>query len=185
MSTSTPKYVNQVGHESRHSAFEEFRRDERRPAVLLLSGLLLAVLFFAIGLLFGRWTAEPETNLSASNPDAIAQASSKVQPAIQPSPAPTKNAAVATPSDTTRRFTVFVAVFDIPEKAQSLVEALQEGGYRDVRVATPSTDEAHPTYSVLIGHYTQTQAQNVAQRMHTTSDPRLKNAKVIEEDSKQ
>jgi hypothetical protein len=32
--------------QTRHSALEELYRDERRPALLLLSGLLIAVLFF-------------------------------------------------------------------------------------------------------------------------------------------
>jgi hypothetical protein len=41
----------------RHSAFEEFRRDERRPAVLLLAVLLVAAAFFALGIMVGRWTA--------------------------------------------------------------------------------------------------------------------------------
>jgi len=35
----------------RHSAFEDFQRDERRPpAVLLLSARLLAAVFFALGI---------------------------------------------------------------------------------------------------------------------------------------
>ena len=66
MSTDTHKYTKRVEQESRHSAFEEFSRDERRPAVLLLSALIIAAIFFAAGLLFGRWTAEPETSLNGS-----------------------------------------------------------------------------------------------------------------------
>lgn len=41
----------------RHSALEEFQRDERRPALMLLSMLVIAAIFFAIGILVGRWTA--------------------------------------------------------------------------------------------------------------------------------
>src|SRR2546423_1744058 len=146
MSTDTHKYVNQVERESRHSAFQEFSRDERRPAVLLLSALVLAVLFFAIGLLFGRWTAESETNLSASNPGtATTQTPSNIQSATQQTPA--KNGAGATTADPARRFTLFVASFDAPEKAQPLVKTLQGAGYTDVRVITPRTGETHPTKS--------------------------------------
>ncbi|HYO99071.1 MAG TPA: hypothetical protein VER76_02555 [Pyrinomonadaceae bacterium] len=42
----------------RHSAFEEFRRDERRPAVLLLGALVIAALFFALGIMVGRWMTD-------------------------------------------------------------------------------------------------------------------------------
>ena len=42
---------------TRHSALEEFRRDERRPAVVLLVVRLVAAAFFALGIMVGRWTA--------------------------------------------------------------------------------------------------------------------------------
>lgn len=42
--------------EARHSALEEFARDERRPAVLLLAALVIAAIFFALGIIFDRWT---------------------------------------------------------------------------------------------------------------------------------
>ena len=45
---------------ARHSALEEFQRDERRPAVLLLAVLLIAAVFFALGIFVGRWTAADE-----------------------------------------------------------------------------------------------------------------------------
>jgi hypothetical protein len=38
---------------ARHSAFEEFSHEGRRPAVLLLCALVIAALFFAIGLYVG------------------------------------------------------------------------------------------------------------------------------------
>lgn len=41
-----------------YSALEEFRRDERRPALLLLAALLIAALFFALGIMLGRWMAD-------------------------------------------------------------------------------------------------------------------------------
>jgi SPOR domain len=182
MSTDSQKYINQVEHESRHSAFEEFSRDERRPAVLLLSGLVLAVLFFAIGLMFGRWTAEPETNLSASTPATANKTPANIQTAQQQ---PARNPVASTPPNATRRFALFVATFDAQEKAQSLVKTLQSAGYTDVRVTSPRTSEAHPTYTVLVGHYTQDEARDAAQRMHATNNPPLKNAKVIEEESGQ
>ena len=53
----------------RHSALEEFRRDERRPAVLLLAVLLVAAAFFALGILVGRWTAT-DAGRRAVNPPA-------------------------------------------------------------------------------------------------------------------
>ena len=182
MSTDSHKYINQVEQESRHSAFQEFSRDERRPAVLLLSGLVLAVLFFAIGLLFGRWTAEPETNLSASNPTTTNQTNSNTQTAQPP---PARNAAATASTASPRRFALMIASFDAQEKAQPLVRTLQSAGYTDVRVNSPRTNEAHSTYTVLVGHFTQDEARDAAQRMHTANDPRLKNAKVIEEESGQ
>lgn len=179
MSTDSHKYINGVEQESRHSAFQEFSRDERRPAVLLLSGLVLAILFFAIGLLFGRWTAEPETNLSASTPTTANQTPSNIQTAQQP---PARNAAAGAPTISPRRFALFVASFDTQDKAQPLVKTLQGAGYMDVRVTSPRTNEAHPTYTVLVGHFTQDEARDAAQRMNAANDPRLKNAKVIEEE---
>jgi hypothetical protein len=58
MATDTQKYT--VERDERHSAFAEFQRDERRPAVLLLTILLVAALFFALGIMVGRWTAQPK-----------------------------------------------------------------------------------------------------------------------------
>jgi hypothetical protein len=57
MSTDTQKYdVQPRDTETRHSALEEFARDERRPAVMLLSALIIAAIFFAVGIIFDRWT---------------------------------------------------------------------------------------------------------------------------------
>lgn len=56
--------------EQRHpySAFEEFNRDERRPAVLLLAALLIATLFFTIGLMVGRWMSEDSARTTNAPP---------------------------------------------------------------------------------------------------------------------
>ncbi|HEX8845880.1 MAG TPA: hypothetical protein VF791_14605 [Pyrinomonadaceae bacterium] len=70
MAVDTHNYSEQLKREARHSALEEFSRDERRPAVLLLSALVLAVLFFAIGLLVGRWTATRDSSANAASPAA-------------------------------------------------------------------------------------------------------------------
>ncbi|HYG81735.1 MAG TPA: hypothetical protein VD861_15165 [Pyrinomonadaceae bacterium] len=79
MAIDTHKYADQVEYKSRHSALEEFGRDERKPAVLLLSALVLSALFFGLGLLVGRWTAGP-------NPASVAPTS---KPSTQATPAPT------------------------------------------------------------------------------------------------
>jgi hypothetical protein len=58
MATDTQKYSAE--RETHHSAFAEFQRDERRPAVLLLTILIIAAFFFALGIMVGRWTAQPK-----------------------------------------------------------------------------------------------------------------------------
>lgn len=52
----------------RHSAFEEFRRDERRPAILLLAALVIAAIFFALGIMIGRWMADDRDAPAARRP---------------------------------------------------------------------------------------------------------------------
>lgn len=58
MATDTQKYAAE--REARHSALTEFQRDERRPAVLLLTLLIVAAIFFALGIMVGRWTTQPK-----------------------------------------------------------------------------------------------------------------------------
>ena len=185
MATETHKYANQIESEPRHSALEEFSRDERRPAVLLLSALLLAVLFFAIGLLFGRWTAEPEIASTSAPPSSAASAgASSSQPATQPMPpAATQSAAGANNADAQRRFTLLIDTFDSQEKAKALIKPLQDSGYTDVRTATAprAAGDTRPKYSVLVGHFTQPEALEAREKVRSANDPRLKNAKVIEE----
>ena len=72
-------------HTTRHSALEEFRRDERRPAVVLLVVLLVAAAFFALGIMVGRWTAG--AGAPRRGHDAGAQESpTAATPANQPAP---------------------------------------------------------------------------------------------------
>ncbi len=54
MATDTHKHTAGIEPEPHHSAFAEFNRDERRPAVLLLTILVVAALFFALGIMVGR-----------------------------------------------------------------------------------------------------------------------------------
>ena len=60
---------------ARHSAFEEFRRDERRPAVLLLAALVIAATFFALGIMVGRLMADDKDAPGRRPPEAFNQSS--------------------------------------------------------------------------------------------------------------
>ncbi|MDT4969222.1 MAG: hypothetical protein QOJ64_3959 [Acidobacteriota bacterium] len=175
MATDTQKYVTPREGEARHSALAEFGRDERRPAVLLLSGLVIAVLFFGLGMLIGRWTATPDQ--SASDRHAAV-------PAAPTSAASTQsvesNASNTGSSDPQRRFAVLVATYDSADKSKTLVTALQDAGFKDIRTTTPRAGEAPPRYSVLVGRYTQDEARDAVRRLHSANDPRLKNAKVVD-----
>ncbi|MDT4953842.1 MAG: hypothetical protein QOJ02_1980 [Acidobacteriota bacterium] len=187
MATDTQKYATEAEREPRHSALAEFSRDERRPAVLLLSALVIAVLFFTIGLLVGRWTALPDSQPAASSSGTAttqASTSSAAEPTPQPAATASTNTAAENLPGSTRRFALLVATFDAPEKSQPLIKTLQEAGYTNVRTTTPRANEAHPKYSVLVGHFTQDEAREAARRMRSAGDPRLKNAKMIE-DSRQ
>jgi hypothetical protein len=187
MATDTQKYASEAEREARHSALAEFSRDERRPAVLLLSALMIAVIFFTIGLLVGRWTALPDSQSPAAS-SGTATTQSSTSSVAEPTPPPMATASTNTTAenlpDSTRRFALLVATFDAPEKPQPLIKTLQEAGYTDIRTTTPRTNEAHPRYSVLVGHFTQDEARETARRMRSAGDPRLKNTKVIE-DSRQ
>lgn len=181
MATDTQKYPSEIEREPRHSAIAEFSRDERRPAVLLLSALLLSALFFGIGLMVGRWTA---TQPEATRAGASSAATSTTQP-LAPQPqttnAPAADASPETSANaSTRRYAVLVATYDAPEKAQTLIKTLEEAGYADIRTSSPRAGEARPRYSVLVGRYTQEEARAAAQKLRALNDPRLKNAKAIE-----
>jgi hypothetical protein len=84
-SRATPHDEGERTAERHHSAFEEFRRDERRPAVLLLGALVIAALFFALGIMLGRWMAEDNDAPRHSPPNTVNQSSA---PPVAPSPRP-------------------------------------------------------------------------------------------------
>jgi septal ring-binding cell division protein DamX len=180
MATETPKYPAQVEEEPRHSALAEFSRDERRPAVLLLSALLLSALFFGIGLMVGRWTAGPNSTSNTFSSGTVPTVSTPT-PASQSATSPTTNATGETSSNTARRFSLLVATYDSLEKAQTLIKTLQEAGYTDIRTTSPRPGETRPRYSVLVGRFTQDEARQAALRMRTANNPQLKNARMIED----
>lgn len=176
MATDTPKYVSAKEAEARHSALAEFSRDERRPAVLLLSGLVIAVLFFGLGMLIGRWTAVPDQSASGSSAAVPATPDSSASTA-QTSNTNTSNLGV---NDPQRRFAVLVATYESADKAKPVMTALQDAGFKDIRTTTPRAGEASPRYSVLVGRYTQDEARDAVRRLRSANDPRLKNAKVVD-----
>jgi hypothetical protein len=93
MSTDTQNYSEEFDREVRHSALEEFSRDERRPAVLLLAGLLIAALFFALGIMVGRWMTKPTQSPTTLNVNQQRQnAPVNRQTNASPSPAPSSTA---------------------------------------------------------------------------------------------
>lgn len=67
MSTGTQKYEGHAEPETRHSALDEFARDERRPAILLLAALIIAAIFFALGIIFDRWTSNRNSRSNQSS----------------------------------------------------------------------------------------------------------------------
>ena len=186
MATDTHNYTEQADYESRHSSLREFSRDERRPAVLLLSALVIAALFFAIGIMVGRWTAEPKKQAEIQSNVATNSSTPSSAGAPTPQTTPSSNAnlaaAAATPADAERRFALLVATYDTLEKTQPLIKSLQDSGYTDVRTLTPRGSNTR--YSVLAGRFTLDQAREAVKQMRTSNDRRLKYAKVIE-DSRQ
>jgi SPOR domain len=180
MATDTHKYAVPAEQEPRHSALAEFSRDERRPAVLLLSALVLSALFFALGLMVGRWTAEQRPSPQLASSAAASPAPAPSAPATQPAASPSQTTNEALPA-AARRFSLLVATYDSLEKAQPLIKTLQDAGYADVRTTSPRAGEARPRYSVIAGRFTQDEARDAARRMRATNDPRMKNARVIAE----
>jgi hypothetical protein len=179
MSTDTEKYETTIEREARHSAFEEFSRDERRPAVMLLSALLLSAVFFAIGIMVGRWTVEPN-----SQPGIASSAPVQTPTPSNPTPSPqlASAPAAATPLavNKERRYTLLVPALKSDEAARTLVESLERKGYKDVRTK-PSAPATAAPLDVLIGHYTRDEAEAEAARLRDKGGPRMKNVRVVED----
>ncbi|HEX8707111.1 MAG TPA: SPOR domain-containing protein [Pyrinomonadaceae bacterium] len=184
MATDTHKYADGSEFEAPHSALEEFSRDERRPAVLLLGALVIAAIFFAIGIMVGRWTAARDPGGDA-RPGAVASPAATPAPGAQgaqdaaapaaPNPSAGNSAAAQ------RRFAVLIATYDAPEKAQPIIKSLQDAGYADVRTTRPRASDPQPRYSVLVGRYSQEEARQAVKQMLATNNPRLKYVRVVED----
>ncbi|HVG34068.1 MAG TPA: SPOR domain-containing protein [Pyrinomonadaceae bacterium] len=187
MATDSDKYDEQLERESRHSALEELKRDERRPALILLSALLLAAIFFALGIMVGRWTTQTKTQTPATQTNAPPPpASNTAPPQQQPSntqaatspTASTSSPTPARPQDQTRRFSLVIENLSSERAAESLVKSLERMGYRDVR-STAKTQGSQ--FSVLVGHYTREEAEAEARKLRDRGGPRLKDVRVREE----
>jgi hypothetical protein len=187
MSSGTEKYGIHAESEPRHSALEEFSRDERRPAVLLMAGLLIATVFFALGMMVGRWSiggGSPPRVASSGATTKATPAPSNLTPGSQPTPAASPAAAVKTNQparDTEHRFAILIAAYRTPEEAQPLIKSLEQAGYTDVRTSTPRADDTLPKFSVLVGRYTRDEARDAAARLRATGDPKLKNPRIVED----
>lgn len=190
MATETSKHTAHSEIESRHSALEELYRDERRPALLLLSGLVIAVIFFALGIMVGRWTIADNshrqsaptapTPLAASTPSSSAQTPAPVNNPPSSNSSSNSSATANTAQDANRRYSLLIATFNTPEDAQPLAKRLEEAGYKDVRTSTPRANESPQKFSILVGHYTRDEAEQVAARLRSTGDARLRYVRVIE-----
>ncbi|HYY58471.1 MAG TPA: hypothetical protein VE842_14145 [Pyrinomonadaceae bacterium] len=184
MSTETDKYESQAERDARHSALEEFSRDERRPAVILLSALVLAAIFFAFGIMVGRWTADQGRSPAIAQEDGARPQAPTPSNAVTPQqPA---SAASATPPpppvDKQRRYALLIEDLKSSEAARSLAQSMERAGYKDVRTPqrTPAAAAAN-SFQVLIGRYTRDEAEAEATRLRARGGPRLKNVRVVED----
>jgi SPOR domain len=185
MAIDTHKYPVQDEQEPRHSALQEFSRDERRPAVLLLGALAIASIFFAIGILVGRWSTGAPPTAAPPNPATQTTTTAPSNPVTnlqQPTPAtlPATTGTNQTTQDAERRFTLLIATYNAPEDAQPLIKRLEQAGFTDVRTSTPRPNDSRPRFSVLVGRYTRDDARAAAARLRSTDDPKFKNVRVVE-----
>jgi cytoskeletal protein RodZ len=105
MSADTQKYSEEYDREVRHSALEEFGRDERRPAVLLLGALVIAAIFFALGIMVGRWMNKPAVPTSAPTSAPTNQQRQTIpvnRATTTPSPTPSPTPSTSTTRPATR-----------------------------------------------------------------------------------
>ncbi len=162
--------------ELRHSALEEFSRDERRPAVIMLGLLALGAVFFAIGILVGRFTIQDRASLNPHNTQPAAIQTTAAQPEQQNAPAT---------QETQRRFSILVGTYKPTDNAQSVIRDLTRKGYQDIRTdPADATARTHQSFSLLIGHYTRQEAEQEAARLRSSQDPHLKNATIIEDQTR-
>lgn len=183
MATESTKHTAHTETLPRHSALEELYRDERRPALLLLGALVIAVIFFALGIMVGRWMNTDNGPRPAAAPASTPKPAPTAQTqTTQPNPsAPSASAASAPARDPSRRYSLLIATFNTPEDAQPLIKRLEEAGYKEVRTSTPRASEPQPKFSILVGHYTRDEADQLAARMRSTGDARLRYVRVIED----
>lgn len=181
MSAEPSNYLEIVS-ESRHSALDELARDERRPALFLVTGLVIAVVFFAFGIIVGRWTTQgraadvsPTTRSSAAG---VASASTLLRQSTTNqtrSPNQTKSA-----ESQERRFAILVASYEAPEDAQPMIKSLKSAGYKNIRIDPPKPEEPKAKFSLLVGSYTQEEAKSALTVLSKSGDVRLKNVRIIE-----
>jgi septal ring-binding cell division protein DamX len=182
MSTDTHKYEGHEEPESRHSALEELYRDERRPALLLLTALVIAAIFFALGIMVGRWTALPTGNPQPAAPNSSSTSVTSNTNSAQQSVSKPSASNLSQPTrDPNRRYTLLIATYNAPEDAQPLIRKLEQAGYTDVRTSTPRAGASRPKFSVLVGRFTRQEALDAAKRLRATDDPKIKNTRVIED----
>lgn len=187
MAIETTKHAAQPEPQTRHSALEELYRDERRPALLLLGGLVIAVIFFALGIMVGRWMSADGGSRPGAAPASTPQATPAPQGAQTVAPTSSANTTAAAmpspllPRSSERRYSLLIATYNTPEEARPLIKRLEDAGYKDVRTSAPRASERQPKFSILVGHYMREEADQLAARMRATGDPRLRFVRVIEE----
>lgn len=185
MAIETTKPAAQTETQTHHSALEELYRDERRPALILLGGLVIAVIFFALGIMVGRWMSTDDNSkpgaVPASTPQATPAPVSQAAQAVAPASSANAAASPSPARSSDRRYSLLIATFNTPEEAQPLIKRLEDAGYKDVRTSAPGSGESQPRVSILVGRYTREEADQIASRLRATGDARLRYVRVIEE----
>src|ERR1051325_2838900 len=149
---------------------------------MLLTALVLSAVFFAIGIMVGRWTVLPPAQ---EQQPGMASSAPTQTPTSIPSPSPQLAAAqtttpVPTTDDKQKRYTLLVPALKSDEAARALVEALERKGYKEVR-AKPRAAATDASLDVFISHYTRDEADAEAARLRDKGGPRMKNVRVVED----